>query len=84
MVSILKLNQAQIDYLLRHFDVPEAVTNTLHGIRSVKEFAQCDRAALLEQIANRLQQAGFDAEYDLTEEGRMLESLIDFFGNRPS
>jgi hypothetical protein len=35
--------------------------------------------AVQSALTDRLGQVGFDADYDLTEEGAMLENLIDAF-----
>jgi chitinase len=76
-VSAMKFSKAQAEYLLANVELaPEVVTALRSADRSV-QLSASQRKALLDQVASRLQTKGFDRDYKPTEEGRLLESVID-------
>ncbi len=58
-------------------DSAESTGNERHTVRVSAEIAEEFRSAFTERLAK----VGFDADYEPTSEGQMLEGLIDrFFG----
>lgn len=82
----IDLKRSEIDYLESDSFLPSALLSYLRGAkwRSAyvalldlpSEAAEELREAFTEQLAK----VGFDDGYELTAEGRLLESLIDRFG----
>jgi hypothetical protein len=75
--AAVKFNRAQADYLIANFSLPAAAVASLRSEARSVELSAVERKKLVDQVANRLQRVGFDADYEPTEEGIMLESLID-------
>lgn len=80
---IIKLNESEHDYLFR-----EILSKTTHNI--IHSLIKLDDSYFLEiseeqvdfirdLFGERLQLVGFDEQYNLTQEGKILESLIDKF-----
>lgn len=81
---IAKLNKNQIDYLRSNLSLENKVLSDKLII--VKETDSCSieideetADEIYEWATNKLQKTGFDINYELTPEGKMLESLRDLF-----
>ena len=73
-----RLSKDQVDYLLRRDELPGDLRRELTpGRAATVSFVRSKRDELVEQLATRLQRAGFDGDWEPTEEGTMIESLID-------
>lgn len=82
----VRLSGPQIDYLAQATYLPaelrEAVTAPTSALDARRIEIDAESAdALQSAFVDRLVQAGFDAEYNVTEEGAILEDLIDLFGD---
>lgn len=80
---IINLNESEHDYLQR-----EILSKTTHNV--IPSLSKLDDSYLLEiseeqadlirdLCSEQLQLVGFDEQYNLTQEGKILESLIDKF-----
>lgn len=82
---IIRLSLGQSQFLRNATFLPEALRRTLDEVLPAGQGA-CDllvTTALAEELrssfTDRLADVGFDAAYELTDEGRSLEELIDRF-----
>lgn len=73
----MRFNKAQAEYLIANFGLPAAAVASLRSEGHSLTLSPVERKSLLDQVANRLQRVGFGVDYEPTEEGRMLESLVD-------
>lgn len=77
MAATDRLTPSQIAYLAR-FDALDGNTlELLEASGKPVDLAPEQTQVLLGILADRLQQRGFDHNYALTDEGRMIESIID-------
>ncbi|MEO4004067.1 hypothetical protein [Flavobacterium sp. CAU 1735] len=82
---ILKLNKDQFDYL--NYSLPEeygALKLKLKHIRKEDQFIIIEidietANEIRDWAGHELQKKGFDINYELTFEGKLLEKLIDLF-----
>jgi hypothetical protein len=73
-----RLTKGQADYLLRCTDLPGDVRKVLTPARSADvSLLRNERDDIVEELGTRLQKFGFDADWTPTEEGAMIESIID-------
>jgi len=82
----VRLSGLQMAYLANAtylpFQLREAVTNATDAGDAGPITIDAETAdAMQSALTDRLGEAGFDAAYDLTEEGEMLEELIDAFAD---
>jgi hypothetical protein len=82
----VRLSAAQAEYLLQATFLPprlrEVVTAaSLGGDSSGLEVSGNIADEFQSVFTERLAKVGFDADYDLTDEGATLEELIDLFGS---
>ena len=78
----IKLNQNEYDYLQKSLFVLDGGWDCLRNAKfdcttHVLEITSEKADELREFLGDRLQIAGFDENYELTAEGKILESLID-------
>jgi hypothetical protein len=75
---LVRLNRQQLRYLTEKFAPGGAerfgVSDEVSGSLRITEE---ERGRLISAVADRLAQYGFDSEYRITGEGRLLESIID-------
>jgi len=74
-VAYLKSARFLEPSLTQIVEAAEALEGDSHIVRVARDVAEQFRAA----FTDRLAKVGFDAQYELTDEGRMLEDLIDRF-----
>lgn len=83
----VKLNHAQARYVAELFGVSRAIQTAVteaDASCTAAILAQSQREELLEVLGAQLQRMGFDERYDATDEGRLLESIIDLLTSRPN
>lgn len=72
------ITQKDIDFMLKHLDIPTFIYSKLKsGKKSFYELSPDEIDLLHDLCGDRLQTHGFDLNYDLAEEGKILETLID-------
>ena len=71
------ITQKDIEFILEHLDIPTSIYSKLKNEKSVYELSSDEIDLLHDLCGDRLQTHGFDFSYDLTEEGKILETLID-------
>lgn len=79
---LINLNQYEYQYLITANFIDKSILQILskfHNKAGIFHVDLEDKLAdyLREQLADRLQVAGFDNNYELTKEGFILECLID-------
>lgn len=80
------LSDGQIAYLTNATYLPSGLRETVINAGDVGRsrpitIGTATADTLQSALTDRLGQAGFDANYDLTDEGAMLEDLIDAFSD---
>ena len=83
-MNTVRLSAGQFMYLKNTSFLSEACARTLEGARAVHDYYLLSLPhEMAEQFCDcftdRLAKVGFDARYELTAEGKMLEELIDRF-----
>jgi hypothetical protein len=81
---IVRLEKIQIQYLKNKLSIDrEDLFNSLGNISEIENVTLNITEDIADEIrewaSDRLQLVGFDMNYELTEEGRVLEQLIDLF-----
>ncbi len=71
----LNLSEADAKFLLSNLDLPGALTAKIKP--GVVELQLDEADALRDLCSSKLDQSGFDENYDLTPDGEMLEEFID-------
>jgi hypothetical protein len=72
------ISREDIDFMLEHLEMPLSIYSKLRrGEKSFCELSPDEIDLLHDLCGDRLQTHGFDLNYDLTEEGEILEALID-------
>ena len=74
------INAAQARYLKGLSESTAVISKQVDsrtGATTVLRLSEDARSALMDRVGSRLQRRGFNADYSLTEEGEILESLID-------
>ena len=84
----VRLSPAQAEHLARATYLPmrlrDAVSEAMERQDSGRIEVDREVADMLQPVfTDRLAEVGFDAAYELTEEGRILEHMIDAFGGEP-
>ena len=81
----IRLGRREIDYLINskflappQIEVVRAAESTSGGT-AVLELSRDSAEEFREAFTNELAKVGFDENYNLTAEGRILEDLIDLF-----
>lgn len=73
-----RLHPSDVDYLLRNLDLGAGLRTRLEAFgQGGADLSIEDRDELRELVADRLMMVGFDADYNPTQEGLMLEKFID-------
>lgn len=70
------LTKAQAEYLNSKVEMPDELRRVLAG-KPPFALTEAQRELLMERVASRLQERGFDRDYRPTDEGRQLEGIID-------
>ena len=79
------LSAAQADYLAKQVTMDAPLREMISGGRSVDlDLAKNERDDIVEQLGTRLQRAGFDSEWSATDEGLIIEGIIDVLTTRQS
>lgn len=75
----VSITVAELCYLLSALELNADIQRRLRQIQmSLENVLTPDEIDFLrDQCGERLQAVGFDAEYEATEEGRLLETLVD-------
>jgi hypothetical protein len=77
----IKLTKEQFEYL--KYNLPETLTSLTNKVKDFNlslTLLEVDNSVVDEDWAGeRLQKVGFDGDYSLTKEGKILEELIDLF-----
>jgi hypothetical protein len=74
----IKFTTEQLRYLQERLEFPADLKELVRGTHPGDLVLSPEQAKeLMGAVSNRLQVAGFNAEYDPTLEGKMLESIID-------
>jgi hypothetical protein len=73
----VQLTRDQRDYLSKRFPGVAQQITPFSDSRGGLQLDEAQERNLLGLLADRLQEVGFDGEYKPTNEGRMLESIID-------
>lgn len=74
----IRFSEAQAVYLAHEGVLPEALSTLFRGPpRQVVRVSSKQKDEILSAIGSRLQRVGFDANYDATAEGALLESIVD-------
>jgi len=81
---IIKLNQKQFDYLKDGFSEEEMLELKLKHVGKENQFVfiEIDKTTaekVREWASDELQKKGFDINYELAQDGELLEGLIDVF-----
>jgi len=80
---IVKLTKKQLDYLSYHLSEEQEILRLKLQIRKEAQFiidVDEDTAdEIRDWASDKLQKKGFDVNYELTDEGKILEELIDLF-----
>jgi hypothetical protein len=72
------LTSEQVSYLTSGFDeLPDDIRWVLELRQRPTLLSDDQRRVLIDRIADRLQERGFDEKYEPTEEGRLLEGILD-------
>ena len=80
----IKLNKNEFDFLYGRSFIPPTIRAPLlqakkQGEQFLIEITKGQADEIRDLCGEQLQYIGFDKEYELTPEGRILESLIDKF-----
>jgi hypothetical protein len=81
----VRLSQAQLHYLARATFLPTELRELAASVTAVRVFSIDTETAerFRDVFTERLARVGFDTDYALTEEGVILEELIDAFFPEP-
>ena len=71
------IDASKIEYILRTLELPEPLRQSLVQAANADGFVSDDDADTLRALCGaRFQTHGFNAQYELTEEGGLLDDLV--------
>jgi hypothetical protein len=81
---IIKLNKKQLDYLIYSLTIEQEILKSKLQIEEdnhsfIVRIDEDTADEIRDLVGEQLQKKGFDSNYELTQDGKMLEELIDVF-----
>lgn len=80
---LVQFTDRELMYMKNSKFLPESISETLRmgpvsaDRRRLFKFTRANAEMLRTELMDRLDIAGFDAHYDLTKEGKLLQEMID-------
>lgn len=76
----IKLRKNEFDYLIKHYKFADLISICLQNQNFIKVYVDVNIAENIREWAlDELESKGFDEEYNLNPDGKILQSLVDLF-----